>query len=507
MSLAATGSSRRDGMPVAARQRESIVPPESQRTLDFVFGQHDPGLSPEAVALRSQRRFVRGNDQISIYDPERNPTGHVLTALEAYEAFGIDVLAEAVEYNSAVILRRVGAIESALRRRREALGLTSQALARAVHLRPDEIELAESDANRLPIQSLERIAFALGLDDRSLAYDPNAGADEKLAVSLRTLQSEADVGSPVLSAAAVLALSEAASVVRVQSRLKPALAVNGKHREFDPCPDYGSHGNPAWRIGYGLAEQARQHLGLRDEPVPSMRGLVEETLGVPVIEARLPSEIAGATVAVAEENGREYRGIVLNTIGQNQNVWIRRATLAHELGHLLYDPEDHLGSIRVDTYDTHDSDPQGRHGDYVEQRANAFAIAFLAPLNAVRGIAPTPITSGSVSEVMKHFGLSLTSARFHVSNAHYRQYDVPSFSDIPETRPGDDWRASEDFTADYFPIAQTPIQRRGQFAGVVAVGHEHGLIRDQTAAAYLGCNVREFRSSLGAIRSIYPQAS
>ena len=481
--------------------------PESRQDLRFVFGEHKPGLSPKAVAKQSQRKFVRDNDQISVYDPKRNPTGHILTALEAYEAFGLDILDEAVEYNSAVILLRVGAIESALRRRRVDLGLPIKSVANAAQLSSDDVKLAETDANALPIQLLERIAFALGLDERHLAYDLTAGADAKLAVRLKTLQTDRDVGIRLLSKGAVLVLAEAASIVRIQSKLQPTLGIDPKYREFEPCSDYGGPHNPAWQIGYGLAEQARQHLGLGEQPVSSMRSLVEDVLGVPVIQAKLPNGIAGATVAVSGEDGREYRGIVLNTVGQNKNVWVRRATLAHEIGHLLYDSDDRLERIRVDTYEMNGVNPQVGSTDYVEQRANAFSTAFLAPLDAVRRTARTPIIGESISEVMRHFGLSLTSARFHVSNAHYRQYDMPSDDDIPETWPGDDWKASENFTADYFPIEDTPIQRRGQFAGVVAAGWGNGLISEQTAAAYLDCDVKDFLDNLGPIRSIYPQAS
>ena len=479
--------------------------PESREDLRFVFGEHETGLSPEAVARQSLRRFVRDNDQLSIYDPERKPTGHVLTALEAYEAFGLDILAEAVEYNSAVILLRVGAIESALRRRRIELGLTVQSVAQAAQLSPDDVERAETDANALTIQSLERIAFALGLDERLLAYDLTAGADVKLAVRLKTLQADRSVGSSRLSPGAVLLLAEAASIVRVQSKLQPTLKIVSRHSEFRPYTDYGGPDSPAWRIGYVLAEQARHLLGLGDEPVASMRSLVEDVLGIPVIQARLRDEIAGATVAVTGEDGHEYRGIVLNTVGQNENVWVRRATLAHEIGHILYDPEDRLERIKVDTYDMNDVNPEGSSADYVEQRANAFAIAFLAPPDAVRRVANSPVSGESIAEVMRHFGLSLTSARFHVFNAHYGQYDIPSVYGIPETWPGDDWKARENFTADYFPIEGTPIHRRGQFAGLVAAGYGHGLISEQTAAAYLDCDVNDFLDKLESIRSIYPQ--
>ena len=197
----------------------------------------------------------------------------------------------------------------------------------------------------------------------------------------------------------------------------------------------------------------------------------------------------------------------LNTAGQNENVWVRRATLAHEIGHLLYDPDDRLERVRVDTYAINGVNPQTKSTDYVEQRANAFAIAFLAPLDAVRKVAPTPVSGEGISKVMAHFGLSLTSARFHVSNAHHRQYDVPPSYDIPDTKPGDEWSGSENFTADYFPISNTPMQRRGQFAGVVAAAYQSGLISEYTASAYLDCEVEEFLDKLPVIFSIYPPVS
>ena len=71
-------------------------------------------------------------------------------------------------------------------------------------------------------------------------------------------------------------------------------------------------------------------------------------------------------------------------------MWIRRATLAHELGHLLYDPDSRLQNVCVDSYIGSRKDPQTYESDFVEQRANAFAIAFLAPIDAVGKLAPTP---------------------------------------------------------------------------------------------------------------------
>ena len=158
----------------------------------------------------------------------------------------------------------------------------------------------------------------------------------------------------------------------------------------------------------------------------------------------------------------------------------------------------------MDSYDVNYMDPQNYSADYVEQRANAFAIAFLAPNDAVRRIAQAPESGESVADVMKTFGVSLTSARFHISNSWYRQYDMPPVGDIPETRPSDEWNADENFSTDYFPIASVPIQRRGKFVDVVAAGYERKLISDHTAAAYLNCELAEFHDRLEHIQGYIP---
>ncbi len=74
-----------------------------------------------------------------------------------------------------------------------------------------------------------------------------------------------------------------------------------------------------------------------------MRELVEHRLGIPIIQVKLPPAIAGATIS-----SHGQRGIVLNVRGVNTNVWIRRTTLAHELAHILFDPDAKLESVRVD---------------------------------------------------------------------------------------------------------------------------------------------------------------
>ena len=92
-------------------------------------------------------------------------------------------------------------------------------------------------------------------------------------------------------------------------------------------------------VGQDLSEKARDVLDLGRRPVKSMRALVEDTLCIPVIHAELAQrEIAGATISVTDGD-ETWRGIVLNLLGDNKNPLVRRATIAHEIAHLLYDPD------------------------------------------------------------------------------------------------------------------------------------------------------------------------
>ena len=225
-----------------------------------------------------------------------------------------------------------------------------------------------------------------------------------------------------------------------------------------------------------------------------MRELVEDRLGIPVIQMDLPRGIAGATISSGGQ-----RGIVLNIRGPNQNVWIRRTTLAHELAHILFDPEVNFSKVRVDSYEQlkrNTEDTNSSH-DVVEQRANAFAVEFLVPREAVRGLVPdvAQVSAEAIAEVMTTFGIGRAAARFHVGNTWWRQAELPPESSIHAT-PEAEQRAAEDFTLDYFPIAATPDRRRGRFALLTAEAVDAGLITADTAAQYLACAETEFKDGL-----------
>lgn len=462
--------------------------------ISAVFGSKLGHLNEDVAARRSNVKFVRGRNELGVFDASRNPTGHVMTAWEAYQAYGISVLEEAVEYGSAILINS-GGMEPTIRSRIEQLGLTYSAVAGESHLSPEVVKQTARRSVDNETSELERIGFVLGLDELQLGYRLPRGADTDLAVRLKTLRRPSAGVAVSLNPATVLRFAHSASVIRTQRRLQCWLGMKDASGRFDPTDDYGNSVSPAYKVGYELAEFVRQRLNLDDRPIASMRDLVERALGIPVIQTRLPTGIAGATIAVSDDKRGEARGIVLNTSGANSNVWVRRATLAHELGHLLFDPIQHLKYVRVDTYQANEVDPQASAADYVEQRANAFAIAFLAPMDAVRSM-------GSIREVMTTFGISHTAARYHLQNSHYGLYRL-SDNQPPDVLPSDEQKAAEDSTLDYFPIPITPAIRRGRFAEVVTSCFDKGYLSDYSAAQYMNCSKSDFRDNLEAIRDLY----
>ena len=438
--------------------------------------------------------FVRGKYQLARCEPGSPATGRRLTEHEVRAAYGDGIFAELDAEPAAVLLASEGAIERAIATRRDELGVSREAVARAAGVSRDVIARSETDAHSLALRDIEQVAFTLGLDPMRLGIDERAGADPELGMRLRVLETDSEAVAGVrLTPRAALCFAEAASIITTQLRLQEWLATSEEASKFEPSSDYGP---PAWNAGYVLAAVARRQLGLGQRPIESMRDLVEGRLGIPVLQVKLPRAIAGATVSA---HGR--RGIVLNNAGPNTNVWVRRATLAHEIGHILFDPEDRLSPVRVDHYDQLDRNAEGEQfPDDVEQRANAFAIEFLAPRDAVKRLAPdvADVRAAHIASVMSTFGIGRAAARYHVANAWWGQALPPPESTI-SAKPTDEQRAAENFALDYFPIQNVPDQRRGRFAVFAAEAVDAGLITPDTAAQYLRCTEASVVGALGAL--------
>jgi hypothetical protein len=218
-----------------------------------------------------------------------------------------------------------------------------------------------------------------------------------------------------------------------------------------------------------------------------VRSVAEDLVGIPVVEAPLGNEIAGATVV-----NNKVRGIVLSSMLTSANkVLLRRTTIAHELGHALWDPDAYLGRIKVDAENSVGAPSRPKENDQVEMRARSFAIAFLAPPLAIRRIyRQSGSVTAAMSDIIVRFGLSAPAALFHLRNVCRLRLD-----EIPQPRTPHEahalWDQHERPMGAGLDLNNVPLLRRGRFAELVVAAWRDGRISEDTASSWLRHPVSE----------------
>ena len=354
----------------------------SLKDRETIFGVSD--ICPIAEqAKKSSRFFVKSQDHLA-FDTSK-ATGHRLTAYETLSNFGEQKLVEILDHGSAVLVSdsKVNGQQPGKRIRewREHLGISHPALAKRTGVSTSEISKLEQGLSRIPAKSLTKICKALSLNEYKVGLEEISSQEFSRGYRFKQLQSNGNESGQRLTTSSALSLLEDAWLISKQNDLRKMLGHKFDHRsQFSPDPDYGDRHKPAWKIGYELAIRTRQILKIpADEPIDNLRMLVEEKLQLPLIQDELSPGISGATVQLGQD-----RGIVINNKAKNFNIWSARLTIAHELGHLLWDPDQELKTLIVDRNEAFTKAPWSAQNNYVEQRANAFAVEFLAPQSAIK---------------------------------------------------------------------------------------------------------------------------
>ena len=457
--------------------------------LRFVFGPRIDGDSWEDAVRDCEWGFVRSRSQLALERPGHNATGHRLTAWEAWHAYGREVVEEAIEHSGAVLRRTGGSLDSTILEHCAALRVSLSAAASRAGLVDDGSVFHQSHLGELPVKALGSLAFALGLDERLLSFTADCGGDRDLAWGLSQAipSADDDAGSAVEST--IAALAESLSVVRTQRRLQDWLGEPSEQGRFEWSPDYGRNAGVARRRGYDLGDQAREVLGLGTSRIDSMRDLVQGRLGIPVVSAELPSDVAVIVLSASSGSGDGTRGMVVNSTGANEDSWVRRVTLARGLGHVLFDSDDIIQGIHV-TPHLVDSTVEGVPADGLDQRAYAFALSFLAPEEVVKQLAPLPVTQEAVGSVMQRFGMCESAARRRIDSCHSGEA-----GDIPYPWSWVQPSAVDVEAEDLFCTGSAPcevaVSRRGKFSEAVMGCYRESLISGDTAALYLGCSAEE----------------
>jgi len=156
----------------------------------------------------------------------------------------------------------------------------------------------------------------------------------------------------------------------------------------------GSGAASAYDQGYEVARWFRAHRGLRPEDRVEPEKILSDW-GIEVEDVAIDCKQLDAVSVWGPGHGP---AILVNRKGLHGRSLGKRATLAHEIAHILLDRADALPVAEV---------LGGRVSPFVEARARAFAAEFLAPRSAVGPrIAGAVDPAAAVGDLRREFGAS-----------------------------------------------------------------------------------------------------
>lgn len=232
----------------------------------------------------------------------------------------------------------------------------------------------------------------------------------------------------------------------------------------------------------GSASAARfrkdHHLGV--QPLGDLLELIEQATGIDVAVLDVGPDEHGLTM---RDPARET---VVIGVARTRNPMRQRSTLAHELGHVLF--EDWVDS---DTGDWSDRSP-------AEIRADAFARHLLVPVDGLREFIGTPSPAGlsTLSAVVQRFLVSPQIAAIALRQAGY----------IDETTK-QEWMtlsapqlAARFGWTDQYQVLQASSDRRRAPQRLLAraiTGYAEGVLPAQAIATLRGINLEAIVKELG----------
>ncbi|CAN5258169.1 hypothetical protein BH09MYX1_BH09MYX1_63760 [soil metagenome] len=309
---------------------------------------------------------------------------------------------------------------SALRQLRELAGLGIDACAAKVSLSSDELKRAE--AGFLDPEVIERLAAFFGMQREELESGALVPARARGTVFL--LQgSHQDFDAEDLAI-----LCAAMNEGRIMSAFDGGTTSTALRARlaFVPVRVAGPNARDAAQQGYKLARLVRSRLGLGTEPLGDMGALLEERLGVAVRVDALVSDNLRAASIVDADRAAAAAVLAASSPDRDRNPLLARVYLAHELGHILFDPAA-PGTVRLALEDLSIARKgTGRDDALLESRAKGFAAEFLLPFEGLRKLLGMPRKTLSISDARtmllkarETFGTPFEIAAWHLMNHEF----------------------------------------------------------------------------------------
>lgn len=374
-------------------------------------------------------------------------------------------------------------LQSRLRKRREDLGATISQAADWMGLDSGRLHEIESGAG-LSAWELEAVSRGLAIDSRALKQ----GIENSPRRSVARFRAMAP---DVLNPEDLRTLSLAAEIGLIGGYLAEKSGRASQLADLrNPLPI--QENEEVWKQGYGLGEIARRALPIQAGPIRDLEQLLVD-LGVHIARVELSSPSLDAA-SLWESDALPT--ILLNSKSPRvQSVLSRRALLAHELCHLLHDSgENDL------TRPLTSAEGSGSYHAEIEQRARAFAPAFLAPRPDIRhwfslgGGSTIGDAEARVESIAKRWGFSQRGAVWHAKNCGVIRSSTAVKLDQAYTVDSHPWSVDFETSARGFEAASSQSLRcrndiapiaRGLLATIVEASATAGFISEGRACEIL----------------------
>ncbi|WP_437947559.1 XRE family transcriptional regulator [Sorangium sp. So ce296] len=277
------------------------------------------------------------------------------------------------------------AIGKLVRTRRSEVGFSHEELAELARVPLATLEAFEEGQGNITAAALDRVAYVLGVDAGALRQ----GRIERSPTAALFFRQGAfaDFRDVEDRPKVVEAFERALALRKVNTLLGRPPSLRERFEPEEPTPE-------VFKDGYRLARKVRSVLGDETGPLGDMAELLEEEFDVLVRSEALSS--IGIDALSLKEPQTGVAAAILNTASRRRsNAWTARVDLAHELGHILFDPP--RGEIHL-VIDREDDENRGvRHA---EKRARAFAAELLMPAEGLRQLLGPPRYEMGVSQAL-----------------------------------------------------------------------------------------------------------
>jgi Zn-dependent peptidase ImmA (M78 family) len=362
------------------------------------------------------------------------------------------------------MIARIGEVVARVRVRR---GLATAELAARIERDVDIIERLEAGQPGVTTTQLDAIAAALGIDSGALrrGEEIERPVPSVFLLHHQEMQDFRDEDLAILDDAIEQArdLCALGRVLRELDATWPGATFKRSAAPHDAS-------DAAARHGYQLATELRRRLQRATEPLRDLRAVAEEELAVVVLRRRLSTRGACAVKA------GDAAAIVLNGSAHQFDARTR-AAIAHELCHVLHDPDREGVHVVLDL-------ETDRNAHANEQRARGFAAELLLPRAGLNGLFGVPrdvreqaAAVEMVTGAMDHFGASWQITANHLCNHGFVDRSLRAWLEALEAHAlAPSWSV-------VLPPLDGPsvlVRTRAQRA------HEQALITDGEARAMLG---------------------